>query len=282
VPGNRQRRGSAAPRRRPAPAARPAGDAAAARGPREADQPGRAERGQPGRVGEVFCEHPTSLGPQHIRQHQGQAREGPIQLPQQLVLRRRASRDPAGPVRGSGRQFTQHLLRSQTGWPRPGQQQLGDRLQVDRVGLDPTPAHPPAARSCAPGSAPTPANRPANWSPRSAADGSDRPPPPRPAPDYPHPAGTARTCPTSWSSPGRSSPPRPAPAVADGQPYRPRPRTTSCPRRPPPPPRTAQPTAAPHAATRPTSGGARRPGAPTPDPQGRDLTGPFWHHRRCP
>ena len=46
----------------------------------EPDEPGAAQGGESGWVGELGRDQPTHLGGQHVRQRQGQAGEGPIQL----------------------------------------------------------------------------------------------------------------------------------------------------------------------------------------------------------
>ena len=70
-------------------------------------------------------------------------REAAVQLAQQLVLRRRPSLDPAMSVRRPGGQLHNRCRGSLTTSPRPAKQQLGDRLQIQRVGLDPAPGHHP-------------------------------------------------------------------------------------------------------------------------------------------
>jgi hypothetical protein len=87
----------------------------------------------------VRRDEPADLGAQHIGKSQGQPREGPVQLAQQLVLGRGAGQHPAGPVRRPGLQGTDDLVLGGERDPAPGQDQRGDRVQVDSVGLDPPP-----------------------------------------------------------------------------------------------------------------------------------------------
>jgi hypothetical protein len=110
----------------------------------EPDQPAGAERGQPCRVGELGGDQPTDLGAQHVGKRHRQAGKGAVELAEQLVFRCGADRDPSGPVCRPGGQFIEHRRPRGGRDSAAGQQQLGDRLQIDRVGLHPPPAHHPA------------------------------------------------------------------------------------------------------------------------------------------
>ena len=103
-----------------------------------------AQRGEPSRVGELGGDQPPDLGAEHVGQREGQPGEAPVQLAQQLVLRRGAQRHPAGPVGRPGRQLGQHRVAVADRQSPAGQQQLGHRLQVDGVGLDRALAQHPA------------------------------------------------------------------------------------------------------------------------------------------
>ncbi len=102
----------------------------------EPDEPIRAQRGQSGGVSELGRDQPADLGPEHVGQRQGQPREAAVELSEQLVLGRGADLDPAGSVRRPGSQLDQHRLQGRDRQPAAGQQQLGHRLEIDRVGLD--------------------------------------------------------------------------------------------------------------------------------------------------
>ena len=88
-PGQPRHRGSARRLGRPAPAGRRPVDGSADHGSRRTGRTGGAQGREPGRVGELGRDQPADLGGQHVRQRQGQTGEGPVQLPEQLVLRRR-------------------------------------------------------------------------------------------------------------------------------------------------------------------------------------------------
>ena len=51
---------------------------------------------------------PSDLGGQHVRQSEGQAGEGSIQLPEQLVLRGGPQHHPTGPVRRPRGELAEH------------------------------------------------------------------------------------------------------------------------------------------------------------------------------
>ena len=71
--------------------------------------------------------------------------------PEQLVLGSRPQRDPAGAVRRPRRQLGQDRTASANRQAATGQQQLGHRLQVDRIGLDRPLAQHPALLGDMPG-----------------------------------------------------------------------------------------------------------------------------------
>jgi hypothetical protein len=77
--------------------------------------------------------------------------ETPVMLAQRLVLDRRAGAGPAGLVRGPGGQLHDHRVLPAGRDALPCKQRAGHRLQVNGIGLDPTPAPDGAARSRAPG-----------------------------------------------------------------------------------------------------------------------------------
>jgi hypothetical protein len=62
--------------------------------------------------------------------------EGPIELPEQLVLRGRPQPHPTDPVRRPCRELTEHQRAVTDRLTTTCEQQLGHRLKVDRVGLD--------------------------------------------------------------------------------------------------------------------------------------------------
>jgi hypothetical protein len=96
------------------------------------------------RIREITGQQPADPGAQHIRQRQRQPRETAVQLAQQLILCCRPELHPAPPVRRPGGQLSERAVRFADQYTPAGQQQFGDRLQVDRVGLHPTTAHHPA------------------------------------------------------------------------------------------------------------------------------------------
>ena len=69
-------------------------------------EPAAAQRGEPGRIGELRGDQPADLGSQHIGQRQGQTGKGPIEVAEQPIPGRRAQRDPTGPRRRPGSELT--------------------------------------------------------------------------------------------------------------------------------------------------------------------------------
>jgi hypothetical protein len=109
----------------------------------EPDEPGHAERGQPGGIGELRGDQPADPGAEHVRQRERQPREAPVKLAQQLILHRRPGPDPPRAVSCPGSQLHHSFSPPGDRHALAGQQQVGDRLQVDGIGLDPpAPPHP--------------------------------------------------------------------------------------------------------------------------------------------
>jgi hypothetical protein len=106
----------------------------------EGAKPPRAEPGQPRRVGELADHQAPDLGVQQARHPPGKAGEGAVDLAEQLVLGRGAHVDPARAVGHQGGQLDHGLIDIDVATLHavPGQQQIADRHQVDRVGLDAT------------------------------------------------------------------------------------------------------------------------------------------------
>ena len=88
------------------------------------------------RIGELGRDKPPDPGAQHVRQRQRQTRAGPVELTEELVLGRGAGLDPSGLVRGPRGELTGGDIGRPDRDAAATEHQLGDCLEVDRVGLD--------------------------------------------------------------------------------------------------------------------------------------------------
>lgn len=105
----------------------------------------RTKRASPrhaSRAGSVKCSttRASHLGGQHVGQRQRQSAERAVELAKELVLQRRPRLDAPGTVTHPRRQLAEHLGPGGDRDAPPGKHQLGHRLQIDGIGLDPTPA----------------------------------------------------------------------------------------------------------------------------------------------
>jgi hypothetical protein len=103
-------------------------------------EPGHPERVEPGRVGELGQHQPADLGPEQAGDTATHAGEGPVNLAQELVLERGPGRDPPFSMRHPGGQLAHDRRQPSSAGAVPSPQQVADRHQVQRVGLDPPPS----------------------------------------------------------------------------------------------------------------------------------------------
>ena len=136
----------------------------------------------------MLRDQPAHPGAQHVRQRQRQPRKQRSSWPSSWFFvavrvstrRCRCAAHAASSASTGGQGVTRHSA--------TGQQQLGDRLQIQRVGLDPPPAHhPPLLGHAAPGSAPPPPNPATPMEPSAVGDSGLHPHPGTPAQHRPRP-----------------------------------------------------------------------------------------------
>jgi hypothetical protein len=83
---------------------------------------------------------PADLGAEQAGDTAAEAGEGTVDLAEQLVLERGPGCDPPLAVRDPGGQLTQRRGQDAVASPMPGPQQVADRHQVQRVGLQSPPS----------------------------------------------------------------------------------------------------------------------------------------------
>lgn len=89
------------------------------------------------RIGEFGRDLPPDLGAQHVRQCQRQPREAAVEPAQQFGSWSRSGSGPDGYGAQTRRLAPEDLLTDNDRDPAASEDQLGDRLQINRTGLDP-------------------------------------------------------------------------------------------------------------------------------------------------